>query len=81
MSCLHFEAQLTNAVETLMTFAKHLLMSMPPESQEFDVCRHLDITVKKWDHSAHCAHLRSHPEEYVAALQAFLAKVTKADKD
>ncbi|KAL3133622.1 hypothetical protein ABBQ32_008142 [Trebouxia sp. C0010 RCD-2024] len=38
----------------------------------------LDITVKKWDHSAHCAHLRSHPKEYVAALQAFLAKVSKS---
>ena len=48
---------------------------------DMDICRHLDITVKRWDHSAHCAHLRSHPEEYVAALQAFLAKVAKVDKD
>ena len=40
--------------------------------------RGLDITVRKWDHSAHCAHLRSHPEEYVAALKAFLAKVSRS---
>ncbi|DBB01709.1 hypothetical protein WJX77_003873 [Trebouxia sp. C0004] len=37
----------------------------------------LDVTVKRWDKSAHCAHLRKHPDEYIAEVQAFLAKVSK----
>ncbi len=40
-------------------------------------CRGLDLTVKRWEHSAHCAHLRKHPVEYVAALKTFLSKVSK----
>lgn len=37
----------------------------------------LDLRVKRWDKSAHCAHLRKHPDEYIAEVQAFLTKVSK----
>jgi len=37
----------------------------------------LNVRVKRWDKSAHCAHLRKHPDEYIAEVQAFLTKVSK----
>ncbi|DBA69073.1 TPA: hypothetical protein ACH3X2_013233 [Trebouxia sp. C0005] len=37
----------------------------------------LDVRVKRWDKSAHCAHLRKHPDEYIAEVQAFLTKVSQ----
>lgn len=40
-------------------------------------CRGLDVRVKRWDKSAHCAHFRKHPDEYIAEVQAFLTKVSK----
>ena len=37
----------------------------------------MDVRVKRWDKSAHCAHFRKHPDEYIAEVQAFLTKVSK----
>jgi Eukaryotic protein of unknown function (DUF829) len=41
-------------------------------------CRGLAVTVQRWQHSSHCAHLRRHPAEYITAVRTFLKKVAQS---
>nr|XP_057931533.1 transmembrane protein 53-A [Doryrhamphus excisus]XP_057931534.1 transmembrane protein 53-A [Doryrhamphus excisus]XP_057931535.1 transmembrane protein 53-A [Doryrhamphus excisus] len=34
--------------------------------------RSIDLTVKKWEHSKHAGHLKTHPQEYLATLHSFI---------
>lgn len=40
--------------------------------------RGVDVLEQAWDSSAHCAHLRHHPQEYAQAVEALLTKARDA---